>query len=48
MNTGVTDTGLVHLQRMSRLERLRLEGTMVTDEGAKRLQQSLPHCKITR
>lgn len=45
---SVTDAGLEHLKVLTRLEALHLRRTRVTDEGVKRLQESLPDCKITR
>jgi hypothetical protein len=44
----VTDAGLVHLKGLTKLEKLVLSGTMVTDAGAKDLQAALPKCKIIK
>ena len=45
--TDVTDAGLERLKGLSKLQRLKLQGTAVTEEGVKKLQESLPECKIT-
>lgn len=42
----VTDAGLRHLKKMSRLRRLYLVGTEVTDAGVRELQQALPKVDI--
>jgi hypothetical protein len=44
--TPVTDTGLLHLQRVTGLVRLVLRNTRVTDEGVKGFKQAVPHCEI--
>ena len=44
--TQVTDTGLIHLQKVNGLARLVLRNTQVTDEGVKKLRLALPNCKI--
>jgi hypothetical protein len=44
----VTDAGLGYLTMLKDLQLLRLTGTRVTDNGVKRLQQTLPNCKIER
>ena len=41
----VTDGGLEDLEAMTRLKRLRLGHSQVTDEGVNKLQQVLPGCK---
>ena len=48
MITEITDDGLEHLNRLTGLIILNLEGTQVTDDGVKMLQESLPNCKIKR
>ncbi len=44
----ITDAGLEHLKGLTKLKTLSLPGTQVTDSGVKKLQQTLPNCKITR
>jgi hypothetical protein len=44
--TDITDAGLEHLRNFTRLEELQLTSTTVTDNGVKRLQQTLPNCVI--
>ncbi|MFP6657003.1 MAG: hypothetical protein VB853_02415 [Pirellulales bacterium] len=46
-NTKVTDAGLAHLSGLTKLERLWLTRTQVTDAGVKKLQQALPKCDIS-
>jgi len=47
-NAGaVTDDCLVHLEHLTNLRTLRLEGTSVTEEGVARLQAKLPNCRIS-
>ncbi len=46
MGEGVTDRGLEHLKGLTRLRRLVLINTQVTDEGIKKFQQALPNCQI--
>jgi hypothetical protein len=46
--TEITDDGLEHLSGLTGLKILSLDGTQVTEDGVKRLQVSLPNCKITR
>jgi hypothetical protein len=48
MGPGVTDGGLGYLESLTRLRRLVLLNTQVTDEGIKKLQQALPNCQIER
>ncbi len=45
--TKVTDAGLVHLKGLPQLQSLTLWETKVTDAGVKKLQQTLPNCKIS-
>jgi hypothetical protein len=47
-DSHVTDAGLDHLKELTRLQLLDLRGTKVTEKGVKKLQQSLPNCKIIR
>ncbi len=37
-----------HLQGLTKLEKLWLRHTQVTDEGLRKLKQALPNCKIER
>ena len=46
--TKVTDAGLAHLVGLKHLEFLMLKDTQVTDAGAKKVQQALANCKVTR
>ncbi|MEO2021815.1 MAG: hypothetical protein ABGX05_08295 [Pirellulaceae bacterium] len=48
IGTKITDAGLVHLKRLTKLQRLGLEFTKVTDAGVADLQKALPNCKISR
>ncbi|MHB8974959.1 MAG: leucine-rich repeat domain-containing protein [Pirellulaceae bacterium] len=45
-NTNVTDAGLTYLEGCTKLDILCLNNTKVTEEGVKRLQESLPNCRI--
>jgi hypothetical protein len=42
----VTDSGLEHLKGLTHLRLLWLQYTPVTDEGAAKLQQTLPDAEI--
>ena len=44
----VGDAGLTHLKGLKSLKSLLLAQTKVTKEGARQLQQALPHCKVKR
>ena len=44
--TDISDEGIVHLKRFSKLTLLRIQHTNVTPNGVVELQQSLPSCKI--
>jgi Leucine-rich repeat (LRR) protein len=44
--TDVTDESLVHLQRLSKLKELELKGARISSEGAQRISQTLPNCKV--
>ena len=44
--TYISDAGLPHLTGLSKLQELHLTHTHVTAGGVKRLQASLPKCKI--
>jgi Leucine-rich repeat (LRR) protein len=46
--TRVTDRGLAHLKRLTKLSSLNLSGTQVTDTGVKKLMQALPSLRIIR
>jgi hypothetical protein len=45
--TGVADLGLMHLNGLTKLRKLTLDGTKVTDAGIQDLQQALPKAKIS-
>ena len=47
IGTTITDAGLVHLKRLTKLQRLVLDFTKVTDAGVADLQKALPNCKIS-
>lgn len=42
----ITDAGLEHLKGLDQLRFLNLSSTKVTKEGVKKLEQSLPNCRI--
>ena len=44
--TGITDAGLAHLKGLTKLKRISLEETQVTDAGVKALQKALPDCEV--
>ena len=44
--TAVTDAGLTHLKTISSFAHLELRDTLVTDTNVKKLERSLPQCKI--
>ena len=46
--TTVTDDGLAHLNGLSNLRVLFLDGTAVTEKGIEELQRALPRCVIRR
>ena len=46
MDTGLTDAGLMHFRNLRRLNRLDVEGTAVTERGAKELQKYLPNVRV--
>jgi hypothetical protein len=46
MDTRITDAGLEHLKGLKKLERLDLEGSLVTEKGVETLKNSLPNAKI--
>jgi len=46
MDTSITDAGLRHLRALTKLSRLDLEGTRVTEAGVAELQRALPQCKV--
>ena len=45
--TQITDAGLAHLE-MTKLRRINLAGTRVTEEGVKALKRALPKTEIVR
>ena len=47
-STQITDAGLAHLESLSKLQVLFVKNTNVTPGGVKKLQQSLPNCRIVR
>ena len=52
-DTRITDKGLIYIAELSQLRYLQLHNTSycptkITDEGVKKLQQSLPNCGIDR
>jgi len=44
----ITDAGLVHLQRLTSLQKLNLAHIQVTDAGVAKLKEALPNCDIYR
>jgi hypothetical protein len=46
-STRITDAAVMHIANLKELRLLDLGGTKVTDAGLAKLQQALPHCKIT-
>jgi hypothetical protein len=44
--TEITDFGLRHMETLKDLEVVDLSGTLVTEQGVKKLQQALPKCKV--
>jgi hypothetical protein len=47
METMVSDAGLSELTRLQSLMSLDLSGSKVTDDGVRKLEKAIPHCKIT-
>jgi HEAT repeat protein len=47
-DTDITDAGLAHLAGLTALRTLNLSHSQVTDQGVRKLQQTLPKCKIKR
>ncbi|MDZ4817405.1 MAG: hypothetical protein SGJ20_00365 [Planctomycetota bacterium] len=45
-NTSITDRSLPHLYRFSKLSRLDLRGTQVSDKGIQELKKHLPQCRV--
>ena len=45
-STQITDAGLEHLKGLTNLKELDLRRTQVTNEGVKKLQETLPNCRI--
>jgi hypothetical protein len=46
--TDVTDAGLEHLKGLTKLERLLLEQTQVTDDSIADLKRALPDLKVVK
>jgi hypothetical protein len=46
VGTAMTDAGLEHLKSLTNLFDLVIDGTEVTPEGVKKLQEALPDCEI--
>ena len=46
--TKITDSGLVHLKGLTKLQNLVLSFTQTTDAGVTDLQKSLPNCNILK
>ena len=44
--TQVTDAGIDHLLHLSKLERVSCHSTDVTAEGARKLRQAIPGCRV--
>ena len=42
----ITDDGLAHLTKLKHLQYLRLGGSQITDEGVRKLKESLPTCQV--
>ena len=47
-DTQITDAGLKYLKGLTQLRELCLRGTSVTSEGVRKLQRSLPNCRVER
>jgi len=47
-HTPICDSDLAHVIPLKELRQLDLQGTQVTTEGVKTLQQALPNCRIIR
>ncbi len=45
-NTGITDAGLDHLRKLTKLHTLRVGGTKATDEGVGSLRRDLPQTSV--
>ena len=45
--TQVTDSGLVHIRRLTNMWELTLYSARVTDTGVAGLQKALPKCRIS-
>ncbi len=46
VGVGISDAGLSHLGRLQHLKQVLLIRTAVTEDGFKRLQGTLPDCKV--
>jgi hypothetical protein len=46
-DTEVSGAGLVHLERLTSLKRVELDGSRVTAQGTRKLSRALPNACIT-
>jgi hypothetical protein len=44
--TSVTDAGLVELARLTALEHVHIDNTLVSDVGVGALRTALPNCRV--
>ena len=45
-DTKLTDEGLAHFQSLTKLERLDIEGSLVTENGVEKLEAALPNLRV--
>ena len=45
-DTKLTDEGLAHFQALTKLERLDIEGSLVTENGVEKLEAALPNLRV--